>query len=232
MAVGYHPRGPGFDSQSGPSQIFIAPLCPPSTKWVARSLKTRQKSDSNKAALTCFRVIVSYPISTFPNEMGERDIEVATEEKLKEQRRRRRKGKSKKGEEGETEGKNEAEELGAEDKDEEKEEHEEEEEDKEKEEKKRVVKRKEEEEEKAEVRRSLKETLKANRYSEYNAVNISEADWSNKTIGYVIYKQSGMPCFLMNSCERFDDNKNGDDEDRDNNDDDNDLHDDDDVDEG
>ncbi|GFO04068.1 hypothetical protein PoB_003057300 [Plakobranchus ocellatus] len=24
-AVGYHPRGPGFDSQSGPSQIFIAP---------------------------------------------------------------------------------------------------------------------------------------------------------------------------------------------------------------
>ncbi|GFO27784.1 F-box/WD repeat-containing protein 1a [Plakobranchus ocellatus] len=33
-AVGYYPRGPGFDSQSGPSQIFIAPLCPPSTKWV------------------------------------------------------------------------------------------------------------------------------------------------------------------------------------------------------
>ncbi|GFO29969.1 hypothetical protein PoB_005647400 [Plakobranchus ocellatus] len=34
-AVGYHhPRGPGFDSQSGPSpsQIFIAPLCPPGTK--------------------------------------------------------------------------------------------------------------------------------------------------------------------------------------------------------
>ncbi|GFO43299.1 hypothetical protein PoB_006980400 [Plakobranchus ocellatus] len=42
-AVGYYPRGPGFDSQSGPSQIFIAPLCPPSTKWVARSLKIRRK---------------------------------------------------------------------------------------------------------------------------------------------------------------------------------------------
>ncbi|GFN84099.1 hypothetical protein PoB_001060500 [Plakobranchus ocellatus] len=41
-AVGYNPRGPGFDSQSGPSQIFIAPLCPPSTKWVARSLKIRR----------------------------------------------------------------------------------------------------------------------------------------------------------------------------------------------
>ncbi|GFN95776.1 hypothetical protein PoB_002228200 [Plakobranchus ocellatus] len=42
-AVGYYPRGPGFDSQSGPSEIFIAPLCPPSTKWVARSLKIRRK---------------------------------------------------------------------------------------------------------------------------------------------------------------------------------------------
>ncbi|GFN87345.1 hypothetical protein PoB_001385100 [Plakobranchus ocellatus] len=26
-AVRHHPRGQGFDSQSGPSQIFIAPLC-------------------------------------------------------------------------------------------------------------------------------------------------------------------------------------------------------------
>ncbi|GFO09591.1 hypothetical protein PoB_003609600 [Plakobranchus ocellatus] len=32
MAVGYQQRGPGFDSHSGPSEIFIAPLCPPSTK--------------------------------------------------------------------------------------------------------------------------------------------------------------------------------------------------------
>ncbi|GFO31062.1 hypothetical protein PoB_005756700 [Plakobranchus ocellatus] len=32
-AVGYHPRGPWFKSKSGPCQIFIAPLCPPSTKW-------------------------------------------------------------------------------------------------------------------------------------------------------------------------------------------------------
>ncbi|GFO20377.1 hypothetical protein PoB_004688200 [Plakobranchus ocellatus] len=36
-AVGYHPRGPGLD------QIFIAPLYPPSTEWVAKSLKTRRK---------------------------------------------------------------------------------------------------------------------------------------------------------------------------------------------
>ncbi|GFN85185.1 hypothetical protein PoB_001169100 [Plakobranchus ocellatus] len=42
-AVGYHPRGPGFDSQSRLSQIFIAPLYPPSTKWVARSLKSESK---------------------------------------------------------------------------------------------------------------------------------------------------------------------------------------------
>ncbi|GFN91248.1 hypothetical protein PoB_001775400 [Plakobranchus ocellatus] len=42
-AVGYHPRRPRFDSQSGPNQIFIAaPLCLPSTKWVARSLRTRR----------------------------------------------------------------------------------------------------------------------------------------------------------------------------------------------
>ncbi|GFO03002.1 hypothetical protein PoB_002950700 [Plakobranchus ocellatus] len=32
-AVGYHLRGLGFDYQPGPSQIFSAPLCPPSTKW-------------------------------------------------------------------------------------------------------------------------------------------------------------------------------------------------------
>ncbi|GFO10975.1 hypothetical protein PoB_003748000 [Plakobranchus ocellatus] len=32
-AVGDQVRGPSFESQSGPSQLFIAPLCPPSTKW-------------------------------------------------------------------------------------------------------------------------------------------------------------------------------------------------------
>ncbi|GFO22785.1 hypothetical protein PoB_004929000 [Plakobranchus ocellatus] len=32
-AFGYQVRGPRFESQSGPSQFFIAPLCPPSTKW-------------------------------------------------------------------------------------------------------------------------------------------------------------------------------------------------------
>ncbi|GFO49733.1 hypothetical protein PoB_007623800 [Plakobranchus ocellatus] len=42
-AVDYYPTGPGLDSQSGPSQIFITPLCPSSTKWVVRSLKTRRK---------------------------------------------------------------------------------------------------------------------------------------------------------------------------------------------
>ncbi|GFO32819.1 hypothetical protein PoB_005932400 [Plakobranchus ocellatus] len=42
-AVSYQERAPRFESQSGPNQFFIATLCPPSTKLVARSLKTRQK---------------------------------------------------------------------------------------------------------------------------------------------------------------------------------------------
>ncbi|GFN84533.1 hypothetical protein PoB_001103900 [Plakobranchus ocellatus] len=42
-AVGYQVRGLGFESQSGQNQISIAPPCPTSTKWVARSLKTRRK---------------------------------------------------------------------------------------------------------------------------------------------------------------------------------------------
>ncbi|GFN76918.1 hypothetical protein PoB_000342400 [Plakobranchus ocellatus] len=42
-AVDYQLRGPRFESQSGPSQIFIAPLGPPNTKWVARTLKTWRK---------------------------------------------------------------------------------------------------------------------------------------------------------------------------------------------
>ncbi|GFO19517.1 nucleolar GTP-binding protein 2 [Plakobranchus ocellatus] len=41
--VGYQVRGLKFESPSGPSQYFIAPLCAPSTKWVARSLKARRK---------------------------------------------------------------------------------------------------------------------------------------------------------------------------------------------
>ncbi|GFO38964.1 fibropellin-1 [Plakobranchus ocellatus] len=40
-AVGYQIRGPGLESVSGPNQFFFAPLCPPSTKWVARSLTRR-----------------------------------------------------------------------------------------------------------------------------------------------------------------------------------------------
>ncbi|GFN83039.1 gamma-glutamyltranspeptidase 1 [Plakobranchus ocellatus] len=51
-AVGYHPRDPGFDSQSGSSQIFFSPRCPPSTKWVARSLKTRRKLTRDKYKIT------------------------------------------------------------------------------------------------------------------------------------------------------------------------------------
>ncbi|GFN87155.1 hypothetical protein PoB_001366100 [Plakobranchus ocellatus] len=42
-AVGYQVRGSGFESQAGPNQFIIAPLCPPSTKRVARNLKTRRK---------------------------------------------------------------------------------------------------------------------------------------------------------------------------------------------
>ncbi|GFO43669.1 hypothetical protein PoB_007017400 [Plakobranchus ocellatus] len=43
---GYQVRGLRFECQSGPSQLFIAPLCPPSTKWVAKFLKTRRNPDS------------------------------------------------------------------------------------------------------------------------------------------------------------------------------------------
>ncbi|GFO21318.1 hypothetical protein PoB_004782300 [Plakobranchus ocellatus] len=32
--VGYQVRGPGFESQSGLNQFIIAPLYPPSTKWI------------------------------------------------------------------------------------------------------------------------------------------------------------------------------------------------------
>ncbi|GFO34349.1 hypothetical protein PoB_006085400 [Plakobranchus ocellatus] len=50
-AVGYYPRDLGFNSQSGPSQFFNAPLCPPSTKWVARSLKTRRNPQQGNLRL-------------------------------------------------------------------------------------------------------------------------------------------------------------------------------------
>ncbi|GFN96175.1 hypothetical protein PoB_002268100 [Plakobranchus ocellatus] len=33
VSISYQVRGPGFESQSRPSQFFNAPLCPPSTKW-------------------------------------------------------------------------------------------------------------------------------------------------------------------------------------------------------
>ncbi|GFO19951.1 hypothetical protein PoB_004645600 [Plakobranchus ocellatus] len=42
-ADGYQDGDPRFQSQSVPSQFSIAPLCPPSTKWVARSLTIWRK---------------------------------------------------------------------------------------------------------------------------------------------------------------------------------------------
>ncbi|GFO45806.1 hypothetical protein PoB_007231100 [Plakobranchus ocellatus] len=41
--------GPRFDSQSGPSQFSIAPLSSPSTKWVAKSLKTRRSKGAEES---------------------------------------------------------------------------------------------------------------------------------------------------------------------------------------
>ncbi|GFO05186.1 hypothetical protein PoB_003169100, partial [Plakobranchus ocellatus] len=46
-AVGYQVRGPSFESQSGPSQFFIASLCPPGTKLVARSLTVKKPYTKN-----------------------------------------------------------------------------------------------------------------------------------------------------------------------------------------
>ncbi|GFN82545.1 hypothetical protein PoB_000905100 [Plakobranchus ocellatus] len=42
-AIGYQVRSPKFESQSGPNQLIIAPPRPPSTTWIARSLKSRRK---------------------------------------------------------------------------------------------------------------------------------------------------------------------------------------------
>ncbi|GFN91039.1 centrosomal protein of 192 kda [Plakobranchus ocellatus] len=48
-AVANRLRGPGFKSQFEPNQFIIAPPCPPSTKWAARSLKSqRQKRRRRK----------------------------------------------------------------------------------------------------------------------------------------------------------------------------------------
>ncbi|GFO45762.1 hypothetical protein PoB_007226700, partial [Plakobranchus ocellatus] len=38
-----------LESQSGSSHYFITPLCPPSTKWVARSLKTQRKKSPEQS---------------------------------------------------------------------------------------------------------------------------------------------------------------------------------------
>ncbi|GFO13078.1 hypothetical protein PoB_003958300 [Plakobranchus ocellatus] len=50
-AVGYQLRCPRFDSVSGPSQITIAALCPPSTELVASSLKIRRNGEESNGKL-------------------------------------------------------------------------------------------------------------------------------------------------------------------------------------
>ncbi|GFN80164.1 hypothetical protein PoB_000667000 [Plakobranchus ocellatus] len=67
--VGYHPRGPGFDSQSEPNQIFIAPMCPPSTNWTRNGLSFAlpalelTKFCSLRAKLWPFLALKSYKIN-------------------------------------------------------------------------------------------------------------------------------------------------------------------------
>ncbi|GFO18111.1 hypothetical protein PoB_004461600 [Plakobranchus ocellatus] len=39
----YQVGGPRFESQSGPSQFFISPLCPPSSKWFPRFTRPLEK---------------------------------------------------------------------------------------------------------------------------------------------------------------------------------------------
>ncbi|GFO34562.1 hypothetical protein PoB_006106700 [Plakobranchus ocellatus] len=48
-AVGYQVTGPRCEFQSRPSQFFSAPLCPPSTKWVARSFKTGESKGGGES---------------------------------------------------------------------------------------------------------------------------------------------------------------------------------------
>ncbi|GFO15787.1 hypothetical protein PoB_004229200 [Plakobranchus ocellatus] len=44
-AVGYYVRGLSFESLFPPRQFFIAPLCPPSTKWL--KVKTARQTLAN-----------------------------------------------------------------------------------------------------------------------------------------------------------------------------------------
>ncbi|GFO10875.1 hypothetical protein PoB_003738000 [Plakobranchus ocellatus] len=46
-AVGYQVRSPSFESQFGLYLYIIAPVCPPSPKWVARSSESKGGEESN-----------------------------------------------------------------------------------------------------------------------------------------------------------------------------------------
>ncbi|GFO43888.1 hypothetical protein PoB_007039300 [Plakobranchus ocellatus] len=70
-AIGYQISGRGFESQSGPCQFVIAPLCPFNIKWVARCLKTHKLKAAKKAMANY--LLMSYaknnqdPNSWFPD---------------------------------------------------------------------------------------------------------------------------------------------------------------------
>ncbi|GFO40865.1 hypothetical protein PoB_006737000 [Plakobranchus ocellatus] len=55
-ADGYQVRGPRFESQYGHNQSSIALLCPPNTRWVAWSLKSRLKKRSSKKTYSTVQV--------------------------------------------------------------------------------------------------------------------------------------------------------------------------------
>ncbi|GFO08707.1 hypothetical protein PoB_003521200, partial [Plakobranchus ocellatus] len=48
-AVYYHVRGPRFESRPGSSHLFIASLCSPSTKWVARQLRPSESKGGEES---------------------------------------------------------------------------------------------------------------------------------------------------------------------------------------
>ncbi|GFO42209.1 hypothetical protein PoB_006871400 [Plakobranchus ocellatus] len=55
--VGYQVRGPGFESQSRPSQLYSALLYPPSCKWVARSLSTSAKVKAARKGIANYLIM-------------------------------------------------------------------------------------------------------------------------------------------------------------------------------
>ncbi|GFO02554.1 hypothetical protein PoB_002905900 [Plakobranchus ocellatus] len=65
-AVSYHVRGPRFEFQSGSSKFLIAPLWPPSIKWVARSLKTRQGKGGEESLIKPYAKNNQCPTASSP----------------------------------------------------------------------------------------------------------------------------------------------------------------------